>query len=294
MIPRLIGFPVPCSLGIQVPIHPGSHAAQVPSSDRYMAPGDLGTMPHQVPRLLDPWPPWDPGPSPNGSPGTKPGQSPRCHDPSTAHAPWYLGARVHRDIDDQAPRWTLVPMDPGIKRPRSPRYQGAGAASCRRQLGAFISSTTLVPCLDGSFVDSAPSSHRPPWSLARIGPSLPLSPRSPSHQVGAGDMVPSPPACQGVRCTSIASETWRQAIASPRMPRCLPYIGTSVPRPPWSPLHQGADGSEGPSRRWRIGRLDPPRDKRSRGLDGLGPSAIEAPAAPRSHAPSFTLVPPPA
>ena len=85
--------------------------------------------------------------------------------------------------------------------------------SCRRQLGASISSTALVPCLDGTFVDSALSTHRPPWSLARIGPSLPLSPSSPSHQVGAGDMVPSRPACQGVRCISIARGPGRQAIA---------------------------------------------------------------------------------
>ena len=164
--------------------------------------------------------------------------------------------------------------------------------SCYRQLGTSISSTTLVPCLDGTFVNSALPPHRPPWSLARIGPSLPPSPSSPSHQVGAGDMVPSRPARQGVRCISIARRPGRQADCSPLGCQGAFLIwGTSVPRPPWSPLHQGADGSEGPSRRWRIGRLDPSRDKRSRGLDGLGSSAIEAQAAPRSHAPSFTLVP---
>ena len=93
--------------------------------------------------------------------------------------------------------------------------KATGPASRRRQLGTSISSTTLVPCLDGTFVDSALPPHRPPWSLARIGPSLTLSSSSSSHQVGAGDMVPSRPARQGVRCISIARRPGRQAIAVP-------------------------------------------------------------------------------
>jgi len=149
MIPSPIGFPLPCSIGIQVPVHPCPMLPRSLHQVDNMAPGDLGTMLHRATRLLDPWPPRDPGPSPDGSPGTKPNEPPGCHDPSMAQATWFQGSSQQRGSSVSTDLGAHGPGDQAIKFALMPRHRGRQAAA-------------------GS---SVPSSHRPPWSLSLMGPS---------------------------------------------------------------------------------------------------------------------------
>jgi hypothetical protein len=125
------------------------------------------------------------------------------------------------------------------------------------------------------------------WSLASTGPSSSRVPRCSCHQSGAGGMVPSLPAWQGIRWTSIPAGPCRQALASTWDARVSPHIETSVTRPPWSPRHQADGGSKRPASHCRLVRLDPPVEQSSRDLERLAPSVDEARAAPRSQASSY-------
>ena len=215
MIPRPIGFPVPCSLGIQVPIHPGSMLPRSLQRIGNMAPGDLGTMPHQdtkAPRSMATLRPWSIAGWVARDQGRPVAPMPWSLDGPCALATGCRGSSRHRR--------SSLSMDLGAN---GPGHQAIKVAAIPRRRG-----------WQAAAGNSAPSSHRPPWSLALMGPSstrhftssttlvpcpnrslVASVPRSRSHQVDAGGMVPSPPACRGARCTSVAGRPWRQAVCSP-------------------------------------------------------------------------------
>lgn len=168
----------------------------------------------------------------------------------------------------QGNRWTWV-SGPSI------HYQ---------QLGTFISSTPLVYRLDGTCDDLAPSSHRPPWSLARRDTSLPPRPSSWNRQGRAGRMVPVRQRLQAPNTPRCIRELGAKSAHSHRWPSCplhIEGVGPGVTLVAAVSRHRCRQGTCGP---WRIVQLGRLGTEASRSRGELGLSTIEAGDAPRSHA----------
>ena len=197
-------------------------------------------------------------------------ESPRCHGPSTSHVamiPGCQGPSGHRRSSlsrDLGADGAWASSDQGRRDTKA-----TGPASCRRQLG--------------------PPSHRPPWSLALMGPSSTrhfdlidhlgllarIGPSSPPSQVPIAPSRrrrhgPQSAGRQGVRCILIAEDLVAKRSQSPRMPRCHPYMRT------WS---HGRLGPRAP--RGLMAARNPVVDGRSTGLIHRGTSD-EGPRGPGS------------
>ena len=159
-------------------------------------------------------------------------------EPSPTSRPDAMIPRWPRPLGARAPGCIATSRIKRLDRPWCPRTRGSsdqvrrdteapGPTSCRRQLGAPISSTALVPYLDGSFVDlGADVALTPTWRRWHDAQVIVLS-RYSMHLVPWETLAPSH--CISSRCQG-----------------AIPILWTLVPQPAWSARHPGGDGSERP------------------------------------------------
>ena len=117
------------------------------------------------------------------------------------------GPRSCRALDPKRARTTWIQCLPCYMGPR--RLQQPWSPTSHDHLGTKVPghpatevpAITMHPSRQANGGDSVPSCHRPPWSLALMGPSTSLVSRSSPHQYPAGRMVPirttSHGACDG-------------------------------------------------------------------------------------------------
>jgi hypothetical protein len=142
--------------------------------------------------------------------------------------PWYMGPRRLQ------PPWSPMSHDHlGTKMPGHPAIK--------------VPAITMSPSRQAAAGNSVPSCHRPPWSLALMGPSSARVPRSWPHQSPGGRMVPMRTISQGAREGWKSSRRWSidridpSRIEASRSRQDLGTIGLdgrSVP---------GSHGPSGPS-----------------------------------------------
>jgi len=159
---------------------------------------------------------------------------PRSPDSSIPHDSRLQVAKPHCDIGEQGPRCTLETKGPSTSSVRGPSdIKVLVRTSGRQHLGTFISSVALLPDLDRSLDDLAPSPHRRPWPLIGMGPPPTWVPRPPPSQSGTWSMAPRWSTSQGDRSTSLTAGPRYQVVASTRDTKVPSSKGDLDPSAGW-------------------------------------------------------------
>src|SRR5579885_1993368 len=133
----------------------------------------------------------------------------RCSEASRGPGP----IAISETKDPNEPR-NQVTSTSSVRDPRA--LEVRVRPSSRQRLGTFISSVALLPGLDRSLDDLAPSPHRRPWPLVGIDAPPTWVPRSPRCQSGTWGLVPHSSTSQGDRSTSLIAGPRYQVVSSAR------------------------------------------------------------------------------